>query len=137
TTTLAQGDIRNNSPEWTDALAGGRLVGELRPRYNRIVEDAYDEVTYGGTYRVRLGWRTGAWQGWRATLEGIHTGSVDKHFNDDGSQISTSSYPLLPDPTYNGVNQANLEYAGDSGFRMRAGRQVVRFENSRWVSDND
>ena len=132
----AQGDIRNNS--WgLDALGQGQLVGELRARYNRIVEDAYDEATRGGTYRARLGWRTAPWNGWRATLEGIHTGSFDKHFNDDPSQLASSPYPLLPDPTYSGVNQALVEWAGEAGFRARAGRQVVRFENSRWVSDND
>jgi hypothetical protein len=136
-TALAQGDIRNNSLAPADAVTGGQLFGEVRPRYNRIVEDAYEQATHGGTYRVRLGWRTAPWQGWRATLEGLHTGSVDKHFNDDPALLSTSPYPLLPDPAYHGVNQAQVEYAGTSGFRLRAGRQVVRFENSRWVSDND
>ena len=132
---VAEGDIRNNS--WSDAIGDGQLLGELRPRYNRIVEDGYPETTRGGTYRIRLGWRTAPWEGWRVALEGIHTGSVEKHFNDDGAQFATSPFPLLPDPAYTGVNQAYAEYAGVDGFRVRAGRQVVRLENQRWVSDND
>jgi len=133
----AEGDIRNNSSEGLEALAHGQLFGELRPRYNRIVEDGEDEVTRGGTYRARIGLRTAPWAGWRATVEGIHTDNFDKHFNDDPAQIATSSYPLLPDPRYSGVNQAHIEYSGLDGLQVRAGRQVVRLENSRWVSDND
>ena len=133
----AQGDIRNNSWSGADAVARGQFFGELRPRYNRITEQADEDVTRGGTYRATAGWRTAPWSGWRATLEGIHTDNVDKHFNDDPSQIATSAYPLLPDPRYTGVNQAHVEYRGEDGLRVRAGRQVVRLENSRWVSDND
>lgn len=133
----AQGDIRNNSWSGLEALTRGQLFGELRPRYNRIIEEADEDVTRGGTYRARLGWRTAPWAGWRATIEGIHTDHFDKHFNDDPGLLATSAYPLLPDPRYTGVNQAHVEYAGDDGLRVRAGRQVVRLENSRFVSDND
>jgi hypothetical protein len=35
------------------------------------------------------------------------------------------------------MNQAHVEHAGSGGLRLRLGRQVVRFENQRWVSDND
>ena len=130
-------DIGNQTLGLVEAATAGRPVVEVRPRYNRIEEEGYDETTTGWTYRLRLGWRTAAWQGWRATLEGIHTGSADKNFNDDPGQIVSSPYPLLPDPRYTGVNQAHVEYAGDSGARLRIGRQVVRLENQRWVSDND
>jgi hypothetical protein len=69
-------------------------------------------------------------------LEAIHTDTFAKSFNDDPSQIATSAYPLLPDPRYSGLNQAYVDYAGES-FGVRAGRQVVRLANQRWVSDND
>jgi hypothetical protein len=35
------------------------------------------------------------------------------------------------------MNQVYLEYAGVESTRMRAGRQLVRMDNQRWVSDND
>ncbi|HUP31351.1 MAG TPA: alginate export family protein, partial [Usitatibacter sp.] len=34
-------------------------------------------------------------------------------------------------------NQVHLEYSGIDALRVRLGRQVVRLENQRWVSDND
>jgi len=88
--------------------------------------------------RALAGYTTAPFHGVRAFVQAInasHPGYA--HFNDDAAQFATSSYPLLPDPTYTGVNQAYLDYAGDEGIRARIGRQVVRLENSRWVSDND
>jgi hypothetical protein len=121
-----------------DSLTHGRFTMELRPRYNHIEESNYTDVTDGYTARVRLGWVTAPYHGLRATLEGINTSHPGyAHFNDDPSHIADSPYPLLPDPKYTGVNQAFVDYAGEEGFRARVGRQIVRLENQRWVSDND
>jgi hypothetical protein len=120
------------------SIALGRFTLELRPRYNVITESEYPERTEGGTIRVVAGYRTGAWHGWRATIEAIHADRIGpKRFNDDGGRFATSPYPLLPDPSYTGPNQLNVEYASEGGVRLKLGRQLVRFGNQRWVSDND
>jgi hypothetical protein len=121
-----------------DAFVAGQPILELRPRYNRIEESNYPETSEGVTYRVIAGWRTAPWNGLRLTTELIHTGHIGpKNYNDDGGQINTSPYPLLPDPDNTDVNQVFLEYTGVEGLRLKAGRQVVRMDNQRWVSDND
>ena len=51
----AQDDIRNNSPSFEDALTQGRLILELRPRYNRIEETNKLLTTEGGTVRAVAG----------------------------------------------------------------------------------
>lgn len=120
------------------SIALGRFTLELRPRYNEITESEYPLKTEGGTIRMVAGYRTGAWRGWRANVELIHTDRIGpQHFNDNGADFGTSPYPLLPDPSYTGPNQVNIEYAGDGGLRLKLGRQLVRFGNQRWVSDND
>jgi hypothetical protein len=119
-----------------ESLARGRFTLELRPRYNRIDETDHAKRTEGGTVRALAGWRSAPWRGLRLTVEAIHADHIGrKNFNDDPALLATSAYPLLPDPRYSGVNQAHVEYAGDS-MRLRAGRQVVRVDNQRWVSDN-
>ena len=134
----ADNDIGNSIPGFREAFAQGQFSLELRPRYNRIDESARPSLSEGGTVRVVGGWRSGSWYGLRFTLEGIHAGHLGrKRFNDDPSQFATSPYPLLPDPRFTGVNQAHVEYAGIEGLRLKAGRQVVRLGNQRWVSDND
>lgn len=117
-------------------FAAGRAILELRPRYNHIEESNKPETTEGVTVRAIAGWRTAPWHGWRLTLEAIHADHLgSKRFNDDPAQLATSPYPLLPDPRHTGVNQAHVEGALGA-LRLRAGRQVLRFDNQRWVSDN-
>lgn len=121
-----------------DAVVAGQPILELRPRYNRIDESNYPERTEGVTYRVIAGWRTAPWEGLRLTTELIHTGHLGaKRYNDDGAQLNTSRFPLLPDPDNTDVNQAFLEHSGIEGLRLKLGRQLVRMDNQRWVSDND
>jgi hypothetical protein len=129
-------DPGDNPFRLEDAIAAGRFTLELRPRYNHIDESDKPEVTRGGTVRAVAGWRSAPFEGLRAVVEGIHTDTFAKSFNDDPSQIAGSPYPLLPDPRYTGLNQAYIDYSGES-FGVRAGRQVVRLDNQRWVSDND
>jgi hypothetical protein len=137
TTCYSQQDT-SGGPDILTAIANGRPVIELRPRYNWLDESNFSESAQGGTLRTVLGWVTAPYYGVRVRLEAMnasHFGS--NNFNDDPSQIGTSPYPLLPDPRYSGVNQAYAEYASDSGFRMKLGRQIVHLDNQRWVSDND
>jgi len=121
-----------------ESLARGRFALELRPRYNRIDESDKPERTEGVTTRVIAGWRSAPWYGLRLTVELINTGHLGKrNYNDDGAQFFTSPYPLLPDPGTTDWNQVFLDYTGLEATRIRVGRQVVRLNNQRWVSDND
>ena len=66
-------------------FAGGQFWLELRPRWNRIVESDKPEVAQGGTVRAIAGWRSGRWNGLRATLEGIHADHWGRSdFNENG-----------------------------------------------------
>jgi Alginate export len=120
-----------------DSLARGRFTLELRPRYNRIVESDKPERTEGGTVRIVAGVRTAPVDGVRLVLEGIHANHLGGEFNDNGALFAASPYPLLPDPRYTGINQAYLDWSATDTLRFRGGRQVVRMDNQRWVSDND
>jgi hypothetical protein len=126
----AENDIRNSLP--------GRFSLELRPRYNFIDESDKRLDTEGGTDRAIVGWRLAPMDGVRGVVEAIHTGRIGrKRFNDDSALRVTSPYPLLPDPRYTGANQVYVDYTGVDTLRMRLGRQVVRMDNQRWISDND
>ncbi|MGZ5652118.1 MAG: alginate export family protein [Usitatibacter sp.] len=134
----ADDDNRNNSLTFGDSLARGRLILEIRPRYNYIEETDHPLTTEGGTVRAVAGWRTAPWEGLRLTVEGIHADHLGaKRFNDDGALNATSPYPLLPDPRYSGVNQAHVEYGSIEDTKVKLGRQLLRVDNQRWVSDND
>ena len=126
------------APGIPEAIAGGRPIVELRPRYNRLDESNYPDLGEGGTMRTTLGWITAPYYGVRVRFEVLNASHIGtRQFNDDGSQINTSPYPLLPDPQYTGVNQAYAEYDNEAGLEVKLGRQAVRLDNQRWVSDND
>ena len=118
-------------------LAQGRFTAELRPRYNRIDESNKPERTEVGTLRAIGGWRSAPLAGMRLTAEGIYTDVYGSSVNTSGAANATSEYPLLPDPRFHGVNQVFVDYSGIDALRVRAGRQIVRMDNQRWVSDND
>lgn len=130
--------IGNQLPGFADAITGGRFHAEVRPRYNRIDEDDKPLRAEGFTARAIAGWRSAPFRGLRFTAEAIVTAPIGpEDYNDDPAQLASSPYPLLPDPRYHGANQVHLEYSGIEALRVRLGRQVVRLENQRWVSDND
>ena len=121
-----------------EAFADGRALLELRPRYNRIDDSTKPERAEGGTMRATAGWQSAPWQDLRFTLEAIATSHPGpSRFNDDSGQIATSPYPLLPDPRHAGLNRVYVDYTGFESTHVRAGRQVVRMDNQRFVSDND
>ena len=133
----AADDIGNTGLALDQALSVGRLFGELRPRYNRIDESDKPLLTDAFTMRATLGWKSGAWKGLRLTVEGIYANHLGpRRFSDEFDP--TDPYPLLPDPKHAGLNQAHVEYVSEEGaLRLKLGRQVVRLNNQRWVSDND
>lgn len=119
----------------TDALRNGRFEAQLRPRYNRIDEERKPELTDAMTARVVAGWKSAPFHGLRMAVELMYSDRVGtKRFNDNPRQASP--YPLLPDPRYAGVNQAWIDWSGELA-NIRIGRQKLRLDNERFVSDND
>ena len=118
-------------------LPPGRLLLELRPRYNFIEESDKPLQAEGFTGRVLAGWQGAPRPELRLTLEMIHARPFARDdFNTDPADRA-SPYPLLPDPRHTGANRVHVDYTGIESTRIRAGRQVVRLGNQRWVSDND
>ncbi|MGB8339735.1 MAG: alginate export family protein [Burkholderiales bacterium] len=128
----------DNSMGLWDAVSNGNLMLQLRPRYNYIVEDEKPLATNVATIRTLLGWRTAPFHDFRLTAQGIHTDHIGaKRTNDDVDQYFSSPYPLLPDPPTTDINQLYVDYTGLPATRVRAGRQVIKLDNDRFISDND
>jgi hypothetical protein len=122
----------------SESLGNGRLLLDLRPRYNYIEETSKRDAVDAWTARLMIGWQTAPWLDTRVTAQWIHADHLGaRRFNDDPAKFASSTYPLLPDPSYHGINQLFADYAGLDGTRLRFGRQVVRVGNQRFVSDND
>jgi hypothetical protein len=119
-----------------EAITGGKLLLNLRPRYEYVEQVNKPEDAHAFTLRTLLGWRTRPWHGMSVTAEGInvtHIGS--QSYNDDPSQAATSRYPLVADPDMTGINQLYLQYTGLQKTDVKVGWQSVKLDNVRFIGN--
>ena len=123
----------------TDSIAKGQLLLEVRPRYALITETAKREKTDVWTLRTSLGWQTAPFYDMRVTAEYLTVGflGASGRVNTDPSRFFASNYPLLPDPPHSGVNQLFADYSGLPSTRIKLGRQILRIDDERFISDVD
>jgi hypothetical protein len=117
-----------------EAIGNGKLILNLRPRYEHVEQDGKPENADAFTMRTLLGWRTGKWQGLSVYIEGINVGHLGpQRYNDDPAR--TSPYPLVADPDSGDVNQMYADYTGIPGTTVRAGRQSIKLDNVRYIGN--
>jgi hypothetical protein len=123
----------------SESLSNGRLLLEVRPRYALIKESEKEYKTDVWTQRTTLGWQTAPFYDVRLTAQYIATSFIgsSERVNTNPANFYSSEYPLLPDPPHNGVNQLYADYAGLPSTRMRIGRQILRVDDQRFISDVD
>ena len=122
----------------SESITNGHLLLEVRPRYAVITETNKDEKTSVWILRTTLGWQTAPFHDLRLTAQYIYTGVLGSgEYNGDPSRNATSEYPLLPDPPHSGINQIYADYTGLPATRMRLGRQILRIDDQRFISDVD
>jgi hypothetical protein len=119
-----------------EAITGGKLLLNLRPRYEHVDQVNKPEDANAFTLRTLLGWRTRPWHGLSATVEGInvtHLGS--QRYNDAPSQAASSRYPLVADPDMTGINQLFAQYTGLPETDARVGWQSIKLDNVRFIGN--
>jgi len=115
-----------------EAILSGQPILNLRPRYE-YADQAGKEIGQAATLRTLAGWRTGSWQGLSGTLEFIDVGRLNDDYN-DGLNGKTR-YPVIADPDNTDINQLYLDYAGLPDTRLRAGRQSIKLDNTRFIGN--
>ncbi len=135
-------ETAENAPAVTlklsDSIANGHLLLEVRPRYALITETRKPKDTNVWTVRAAIGWQTAPFHDLRVTGQYITTGTIGSgEYNADPGRNAISEYPLLPDPPHSGMNQLYADYTGLPSTRVRLGRQILRIDNERFISDVD
>jgi hypothetical protein len=119
-----------------EALTGGKLLLNLRPRYEYVEQANKPKDANAFTMRTLLGWRTKPWHGLSVTAEGInvtHFGEQD--YNDLPSQAAASPYPTVADPDMTGINQLYLQYLGVPKTDAKVGWQSIKLDNVRFIGN--
>jgi hypothetical protein len=120
----------------TEALEGGKLLLNLRPRYEHVEQDGKPNNADAFTMRTLLGWRTKPWHDFSVTAEGInvtHFGEGD--YNDLPSRAATSPYPTVADPDMTGINQLYAQWTGLPKTDVKVGWQSIKLDNVRFIGN--
>jgi hypothetical protein len=119
------------------ALTSGKPTIYLRPRYEHVEQDGKPENADALTMRTLLGYRTGTWQGLSAYFEGINVGHLgDQNYNDK-TTVTNSPFPTVADPDGTDINQFYADYTGVPDTLVRAGRQLIKLDNVRFIGNVD
>ena len=110
----------------------GAVTGDIRVRWEQLQQDGKRHDATASTFRARLGYLTPVWNGLSAFGEIETIRSFGPGGYNDGINNHTG-YPGINDPQDNGVNQLYMTYKNDDVGQARVGRQVITFDNQRFV----
>lgn len=117
-----------------DALTGGKLTLNLRPRFEYVDQDGKSDEATAFTNRTLLGWRTLPLHGFSVYAEAIDVTRIgDQHYNDTTG--ASTVYPTVADPEATDVNQLYIDYDGLPATRVRVGRMAVKLDNVRYIGN--
>jgi hypothetical protein len=108
---------------------------DIRARYEFADVEGFDPSN-AFTTRERLGFKSMAWNGFSALVEGEFTQAVI----DEYSGGAPHAYPynthrsVIADPESNALNQAILQYNGFDTF-VKLGRQRIIYDNSAFIGN--
>ena len=116
------------------ALKDGRTWLSTRYRFETVEQDGFANDAHASTIRTVLGYETGDYEGFRATIEFEDVSPIGaENFNDTVN--GKTDHPVVADPDGVNVNQLFLDYTGVDDLLIRAGRQEVTLDNHRWVGN--
>ena len=118
-----------------DAVTGGKLHLSLRYRYEHVNDERMAGTgaplrnANASTLRTFLGYETGVFHGFSATLDLENVLKVGSDDFNDGSNGKTG-YATVVDPAGTELEQAFLNYAGIRNTGIRLGRQYLTYRNA-------
>ncbi len=123
----------------TTALTSGKVYGDFRLRYENVDQDnpALDDAN-ALTLRSMLGYTTGSYEGFSATVEFEDSRVVAGQDNYEEHPLArpagyvVKGRSVVADPETTELDQAFVQYKTDM-VTVKAGRQVLTYDNHRFV----
>ncbi len=121
--------------EFTDALTGGKVSGDIRMRYESVSDDAVAKDAEALTVRTRLGYETAPYMGFSALaeFEDVHTLFGVDNYAPETTQVP--AYATILDRSQTDLDRAYLRYRGISKLDLGYGRQRIIYDNARFVGN--
>src|SRR5690606_16801110 len=114
------------------AIAGGKPILEMRPRYEGVDQAGFAHDAEAFTVRTRLGWETGDRNDLKALIEFEDVrqlGDEDYNSGINGKGL----YPTIADPEVTELNRLQVGWAPNKAFAATLGRQRITFDDQRFI----
>lgn len=135
TGTVSAAEEKKEAESPLEAVTGGKLLLNLRPRYEYVDLATKPENAKAFTLRSLVGWETKPYKGIGITVQAINVAHITDDFNDDPIKNAASRYPLVADPDDTDFNQVYLDYTGLPNTRFRLGKQSIKLDNVRFMGN--
>ncbi len=106
------------------ALTGGKVQAHLRLRFENANDGGRPEESDVLSLRTAIGYRTGAFRGFSALVEGEDVAALGD-YDDGGASRGMGAYAQVLDPEGIELNQGFLAWTGLPKTTLQAGRQLV------------
>jgi len=112
----------------------GKINFDARVRYEDVNDDSAKKDAEAFTLRVRLGYLTPDFKGFKGFAEVESTTRLgDPDYNDLRGQ--GGAYSVIADPDNNELNRGWVSYSGIDSTNIKLGRQRVILDNARFVGN--
>jgi hypothetical protein len=122
-----------------EAITGGKLLLNFRPRYEYVDQDGKTDQANAFTLRTLVGWQTLEWNHLSAKIELINVARLNDNYFDNARGVANAAksaqYPTVADPDNTDINQLYLDFSGVPGTKIRLGRQSVKLDNVRFIGN--
>ena len=135
TGTVSAAEEKKEAESPLEAVTGGKLLLNLRPRYEYVDLATKPENAKAFTLRSLVGWETKPYKGIGITVQAINVAHITDDFNDDPTKNAAWRYPLVADPDDTDFNQVYLDYTGLPNTRFRLGKQSIKLDNVRFMGN--
>jgi hypothetical protein len=135
------------APTISEAIAGGKLLLEVRARYEDVDQKRTAVLTQRGeafTVRTRLGWETADWNHFKGLIEFEDVRQAgSEHFQVNVPGATTpplngadkARYPIINDPDVTELNRLQITWTPNSAFQAVLGRQRILIDDQRFVGN--
>jgi len=120
-----------------DAFGTDGFYAALRWRAEIVNQNDFENEAVAIPLRLRLGYESGAFAGFslKVEVDTIFDFGVDTYNEGGGNTPDRTDFPVVADPQGGDLNQAFLQWRSADGTRLRAGRQRIVYDNSRFIGD--
>lgn len=120
--------------DFAAALTGGKTSLSFRYRFESVDQEGFANKAEASTLRTQLGYLTGDFHGFGAFLQFEDVRSIgSERYNSTVNGLV--QFPVVADPDSSEINQAYLSYQGFPNTTLKFGRQVITYDNHRFIGN--